>query len=65
MGGSVVLSDNGVPNGLSGTSHSHGQRQQCQVSHTVRVLGHQGLVGSNTGVMVHVSGLGETDDRVD
>ena len=65
VGGSVVLSDNGVPDGLSGTGHSHGQRQQSQVSHTVGVLGHQGLVRSNTGVVVHVSRLGETDDRVD
>jgi hypothetical protein len=65
VGSTVVLSDDSVPDGFSRTGHSHGQGQQGQVRHTVGVLGHQSLVRSNTGVVVDISGLGQTDNRVD
>ena len=63
--GTKVLSDDGVPDGLSGSSHSHGKGQEGEVGHALRVGGHEGLVGPHPGVVVDVSGLGETDDRVD
>lgn len=64
MSSTVVLSDNSVPDGLSRTGHSHSQGQQGQMRHTVGVLGHQGLVRSDTSVVIDISGLGQTDDGV-
>jgi hypothetical protein len=65
VGGSEVFSDNSVPNGLSGSSHSHSQRKEGEVSHTFGVRGHERLVSSDTGVVVDISGLGKTDNGVD
>ena len=63
--GTVVLTDDGVPDGLTRTTHAHGQTQQTQNGHAVGVAGQQGLVGADTGEVVNVTGLGETDDGVD
>lgn len=65
VGGAKVLSDDGVPDGFPGSSHPHGEGQEGQSGHSVGVLGHQGLVGPDSGVVVDVTGLGETDDGVD
>ena len=35
------------------------------MAHAVRVLGHDSLVDTDTGVVVDITGLGETDDGVD
>jgi len=65
VGGTEVLSDDSVPNGLTGSSHSHSQRKKSEVGHSLRVRRHERLVSSDTGVVVDVSRLGETDDGVD
>lgn len=65
VGGSVILADDSVPDGLTGTSHTHGKGQQSKDSHAVGVTGHQRLVDTDTGEVVNVTGLGETDDGVD
>ena len=39
VGGAVVLADDGVPDGFAGTSHSHGQREQSEDSHSVGISG--------------------------
>ena len=59
-----VLTDDGVPDGLAGTSHTHCEREQGQVTHAVGVLGHDGLVHTDAGVVINVAGFGETHDRV-
>ena len=60
-----VLTDDGVPDCFAGTSHTHGEGEEGEVAHAVGVLGHNGLVDTDTGVVVDVTGLGETDDGVD
>lgn len=61
----VVLSDNGVPESLTGTTHSHGEGQKSKGSHAVGVSGQESLVNTDTGEVVNVAGLGETDDGLD
>ena len=65
VGSTVVLADNGVPDGLTGTAHTHSQRKQTENGHAVGVAVHDGLVDTDTGEVVNVTGLGETDDGVD
>lgn len=65
VGGTVVLTDNGVPDGLTGTTHTHGKAEQTQDGHAVGVAGQKSLVGADTGEVVNVTGLGETDNGVD
>jgi len=59
-----VLSDNGVPNCLTRSSHSHSERQESESSHSLRVGTDDGFVDSDTGEVVDISGLGESDDGV-
>ena len=63
--GTVILTDNGVPDGLTRTTHTHSQTQKTQDGHAVGVTGQESLVGADTGEMVNVTGLGETDNGVD
>lgn len=65
VGRAVVLADDGVPEGLAGTTHAHGQRQQGESGHAVGVSRQQGLVDSDTGEVVNVAGFGQADNRVD
>lgn len=65
VSGTMVLPDDGVPDGLTGTTHTHGQGQETQDGHTVRVAGEESLVGTDTGEVVNVTGLGQTDNGVD
>lgn len=62
--GAVILADDGVPDGLTRSSHAHSERQQRQHGHAVGIAGHQRLVDAHTGEVVDVTGLGEADDRV-
>lgn len=64
VGGTMVLADNGVPDGLTGTTHTHGQTEETQDGHAVGVAGEEGLVCADTGEVVNVTGLGETDNGV-
>lgn len=65
VGRTMVLADNGVPDGLTGTSHAHSQRQKSQDGHAVGVAGHQRLVDTDTGEVVNVTGLGQANNGVD
>jgi hypothetical protein len=65
VGRTVVLADDGVPDGLAGTAHTHSEGQQGEDSHAVGVAGHQRLVDTDTGEVVNVTGLGEADNGVD
>ena len=65
VGGTVVLTDDGVPDGLTGTTHTHGEAEQTKDGHSVGVAGEEGLVSTDTGEVVNVTGLGETDNGVD
>lgn len=65
VGRTIVLADDGVPDGFTGTSHAHSKGEEGEVAKTVGVLLHDCLIDANTGVVVDVSGLGETDDGVD
>lgn len=63
--GTVVLADDGVPDGLAGSTHAHGQRQQTQDRHAVGVAREEGLVDAHARKVVNVAGLGQADDGVD
>jgi hypothetical protein len=65
VGSTVVLSDNGVPESLTGTTHSHSEGQKSESSHAVGVSGQKSLVDTDTGEVVNVTGLGKTDDGLD
>ena len=65
VGGTVILADNGVPDGLAGTTHAHGKGQETQYSHSIGVAGQQRLVYADTSEVVDVAGLREANDRVD
>lgn len=65
VGRTKVLSDNGVPDSLPGTSHPHGEGQESKVGHTLGIRGHESLIGSDTSVVIDISGLGKTDNGVD
>lgn len=63
--GTVVLTDDSVPKGLTRTTHTHGKTKETENGHTVRVTGEKGLVDTDTGEVVNVSGLGKTNNGVD
>jgi hypothetical protein len=65
VGGTVVFTDDSVPDSLTGTAHAHSKGQESKSRHSVGVAGKKGLVGADTGEVVNVTGLGETDHRVD
>lgn len=60
----VVLTDDGVPERLTGSTHTHSQGQQTEDGHAVGVARKKGLVGTDTGEVVDVTRLGETDNGV-
>lgn len=62
---SVVLTDDCVPEGLTGTTHSHGKGQETEGGHAVRVTGEESLIDTDTGEVVNVTRLGETNSWVD
>lgn len=61
----VVLADHGVPEGLTGTTHAHGKGQKGEGAHAVGVSVQQSLVDTDTGEVVNVTRLGQTDNGVD
>lgn len=61
----VVLADNGMPESLTGTTHTHGEREKAKDGHTVGVTGEKGLIGTDTGEVVDITGLCEANNRVD
>ena len=63
--GTVILADDGVPDGFAWAAHAHGQGKETEDSHSVRVAGEQGLVHTHASEVVDVTGLGHTDDGVD
>lgn len=65
VGCSVVLTDDGVPDGFTGTTHTHSEWEKTKNGHTVGVSRKEGLVDTDTGKVVDVTGLGKTNDRVD
>ena len=65
VGRTMVLPDDGVPDGLTGTTHTHGQRQKAQDGHAVGVSGKEGLVNTHTGEVVNVARLGESHNGMD
>lgn len=61
----VILADDGVPDGLAGTTHAHGEGQETEDGHAVGVAWQESLVHAHAREVVDVSGLGEADDGVD
>lgn len=59
-----VLSDDRVPNSFPGSSHPHGEGQEGEGSHSLGVSADDRLVDTDTGEVVDISGLGESDDGV-
>ena len=65
VGGTVVLTDDGVPDRLARPTHPHGQRQEAKDSHAIRVSWQKCLVDTDSGEMVDIAGLGQADNGVD
>lgn len=65
VGATIVLANDGVPAGLTGTGHAHCEWEQTQCCHSRRVILHQLLVASNTSVVIDVSGLCHSNDGMD
>ena len=65
VGYTKVLSDDGMPHSFAGSCHTHGEWEQSELTHSVRVLGHNGLIDTYTGIVVNITRLRETDNRVD
>ncbi len=61
----VVLADDGVPHGLAGAGHAHGQVQQRERGGLLGVGLEHVLVAAHAGVVIDVAGLGEAHHRVD
>jgi hypothetical protein len=64
VGSTKVLPDDSVPQSLPWSSHSHSQRQQGQMSHSLGVRRHQCLISPNSGVVIDISRLGQSNNRV-
>ena len=62
VGRAVVLSDNGVPYRFSRSAHSHGKREDGQISPSCWVLRHDSLVALHTGVVVNIARLRLAND---
>ena len=61
----VVAPYDGVPQRLPGAGEPHRQRQEGQENPVALVVAPgESLVGADAGVVVHVAGLGEADNRV-
>ena len=65
VGGTVVLADNGVPDGLTRATHTHSQGQKTQNTHAVGVSRQKSLVNTDTGEVVDITGLGQAHNGVD
>ena len=63
--GSIVAANQGMPQCLARSGHTHGQRQQREeYSFRIIVAVGQSLVGTNAGVVIHIPGFGHADDRM-
>lgn len=65
VGGTVVLADDGVPQGLTRATHAHGEGEQGQGGHAVGVTGQKSLVDADASEVIDVTGLGQADDGLD
>mmetsp|Transcript_23936 Transcript_23936/g.37280 ORF Transcript_23936/g.37280 Transcript_23936/m.37280 type:complete len:569 (-) Transcript_23936:50-1756(-) len=65
VGGTVVLTDKSMPQSLSGSSHSHGKREETKSGHARGVGLQQFQVDPDSGEVIDISRLGHTDNRVD
>ena len=65
VGASVVPANQGVPERLAGTRHSHGERQQRQLRGVARIVAQNLPVAADARVVIEVSRLRHADDRVD
>lgn len=65
VGRTVVLADDGVPEGLARTTHAHGEGKESESGHAVGVTGQESLVDTDTGEVVDVTRLGHANDGVD
>jgi hypothetical protein len=54
-----------VPDSFTRASHTHGEGEEGKVAEAVGVLLHDSLVHADTGVVVDITRLGETHNRVD
>lgn len=64
VGGTKVLSDDSMPQSFPRSSHSHSKRQQGQMSHSFGVGRHQSLISPNSSVVIDISRLGQSNNRV-
>lgn len=64
MSGSVVLADDSVPDGLTWSTHAHGEWEETKDGHAVWISWEESLVDANTSEVVNVSWLGKANDWV-
>lgn len=48
MSGAKVLADNRVPEGFAGATHSHGEREEREVAHSIWITRHDRFVDTDT-----------------
>jgi len=65
VGSAKILADNSMPDGLAWPTHSHSKGEKTQDGHSVGVAGEKSFVNANSGEVVDISRLCETDDWVD
>lgn len=65
MCGTVILANDGVPDSFTRTTHAHSQRQKTEHSHAVWISRKKSLVDTDTGKVIDVARLGQTNDGVD
>ena len=61
----MVFADDSMPDGLTWSTHAHGEWKETKDGHAVWISWEESLVDANTGEVVNISWLGETDDWMD
>jgi len=65
VSGTMVLTDNSVPDGLTGPSHAHSKWEKTKDCHAIGISGEESLVDTYTGEVINVARFGETHNGVD
>src|ERR1700735_3349583 len=60
-----VLSDNCMPYRFPRACHAHSKGKKCKMAHTIGVFSHDSFIHTHTGIVIDITRLGKTDDRVD
>ena len=65
MCGAVILADDGMPDGFTGTAHAHSEWEETEDSHSIGVAREKRLVDADACEVIDVTGFCEADDGMD